>query len=117
MGLAVARQAVRAMGSELQLESNVGAGSRFSFDLILEVPPAPAAPSVDTLHEALQLPPAKLLAPLVSMLDLGEVLAMRALAVELRQQHPEWSDYLLAIENACMAVDLVRLERLLQTVK
>ena len=117
LGLAVARQAVRAMGSELQLESNVGAGSRFSFDLILEVPPAPAAPSVDTLHEALQLPPAKLLAPLVSMLDLGEVLAMRALAVELRQQHPEWSDYLLAIENACMAVDLVRLERLLQTVK
>ena len=49
-----------------------------------------------------------------ALLELGEVLSMRALAADLRQQYPEYSDYLQAIESACLAVDLPGLARLLQ---
>ena len=114
LGLAVARQAVRAMSSDLRLDSNVGTGSCFYFELVLKVPSPSTVPVLDTVHGGLSLPPAKLVAPLVSMLELGEVLSMRALAADLRQQYPEYSDYLQAIESACLAVDLPGLARLLQ---
>lgn len=114
LGLAVARQTVRAMSSDLRLDSKVGAGACFYFEMVLKVLSPSTVPVFETIHDGLSLPPAKLLAPLVSMLELGEVLSMRALAADLRQQYPEYSDYLQAIESACLAVDLPGLARLLQ---
>ena len=114
LGLTVAREAVRALGGDLHLESSVGAGCCFHFELVLQVISAPQAPGLEAECAALSLPPATVLSPLLAMLELGEILAIRKRAADLRQAHPEWADYWRAVEGACAAVDLAGLARLLQ---
>lgn len=59
LGLTIAKGLVQALGSELQLSSALNVGSRFWFDLSLEISslaPAVALAVVDTTHQAAEKP-------------------------------------------------------------
>ncbi len=58
LGLTICRQLVRLLGGEISLDSTPGVGSRFTFTVRYEQPPAPA-PVLDS-HPALSIPAGRL---------------------------------------------------------
>ncbi len=113
LGLTIARQLLRAMGSDIQLRSQAGQGSCFSFELHVQGSHSDKAADSQTLQAAMALPPAALLQPLVHMVALGEVVELRRWIEGFKATHPEWTDYLDALEKCRSGVDLAGLARLL----
>ena len=122
LGLTIARQLARAMGGDIRLDSRLGEGCSFSFELDLPEGAAPAnagagstGSSERPVPAAAALPPNEALAPLQDMLALGQIVAMGQWILAFERQHPEWSAFLMAAHRCCEEVDLPGLERLLAT--
>ena len=113
LGLTIVRQLLKAMGSDIQVRSQPGQGCCFSFELHLAGGHSDKAADSQTLRAAMDLPPAALLQPLVHMVALGEVVELRRWIEGFKAIHPEWTDYLDALEKCRSGVDLAGLARLL----
>lgn len=108
LGLTICRQLLRSMGSDIQLESEVGEGSRFFFDLVVPELREETAPSEFSSPEwrTEASPPAALLEPARNMLKLGQLVAIERWAQEAAHTHPEFGPYMQRIIACCLAVDL-----------
>jgi PAS domain S-box-containing protein len=133
LGLAISRQIVRLMGSDIQVESEPGAGTRFWFELEVvpceppEVATAPTAPKVPTaapqrerpgadgeaeappLHGAWAVPPLEELQRLHALARTGDMRKIREEAQDLEQADTRFAAFAqhlreLALEFRSQAV-------------
>jgi hypothetical protein len=133
LGLAISRQIVRLMGSDIQVESEPGAGSRFWFELEVapceppEMPTAPIARKLPTaaarreragaagtaealpLHGARAVPPLEELQRLHALARTGDMRKIREEAQDLQRADPRFAAFAqhlreLALEFRSQAV-------------
>ena len=102
LGLAIAQQWVRKMGGALQVESVPGSGSRFWFDLTLEIshPTVAAVPPIASAAPPAAAPPTPSSLPreehiiLRELAQFGNMQKIRDYAEYLQQRYPGQESFL-----------------------
>ncbi len=114
LGLPIARQIVRSMGSEIELESAPGRGSRFFFTLRL--PLGSPEESADTATMGSPLPGAYVEEALQLLAD-GRILELDRWAEARSRERPEWEDFAARLRKRCANVELAGIRRLLEAAR
>jgi len=111
LGLEISRNLVQLMGGTLQVQSEVGVGSRFWFDLPLQ---EVAALPMSTLQWVLQespiqaelptlanvvLPPTALLETLYDLAMSGDIMALRENLDDMAQENEQWKPFVQPLQQ------------------
>ncbi|WP_197424772.1 ATP-binding protein [Bordetella sp. N] len=120
LGLFIADNIVRSMGSQLTLTSVPGDGARFSFRIevpgvdqtLVSMSPISVAPPPRFLQVALTLPPLAARQALARLAHDGEVSELRDWLARTRTIHPECEAFLKRVETALAELDLTTIEHL-----
>lgn len=123
LGLAVCTELLRLMGSELHVQSALGQGSSFWFELelkhdlvMLELSQYNTV-SIETVAqlENVVLPPAESIAELLNLALLGDVRAIQQRAAALVTKNEEWEPFAKEIQRLAEAFQIDAIRTFLQT--
>jgi signal transduction histidine kinase len=123
LGLTVSQRLVQMMGSELHVTSTLGAGSTFWFDLLLPDFNAAAQPDgmvplelpvVSSPTEPIIPPPSAEVRRLYDMASIGDILAIRDRAAELRNETSEYRVFVNIVARFANALQVSELQKFLQ---
>jgi len=108
LGLAIARQWVEMMGGQLDLESRLSQGCRFSFSI-----ECTAAPAVnDPISRVTRLDEVPCQTTLQTMIQQGRVSDIVTWALQLERTHPERQEYAAQVRRAALHLDFAALAKL-----
>lgn len=111
LGLPIAHELLQLMHSELQVSSQLGQGSRFSFTITCPIIQL-NEPVADEMGDSLPLPDDDALDTLRALVRDGEVTGIEAWCDTLAERSPELAPFAQQIRQACHRLDFAALERL-----
>lgn len=124
LGLTISRRLVRQLGSELYVESMVGQGSIFWFDLEFpvrenqenETNEGNNEPAVFVENDQCQLipPPKEFITPLYNLALIGDILEIRRSLEELISDMPQYNRFFLPLRQMAKEVKLTAIRKFLE---